>query len=207
MLRDLKSDKITNIQFPKHGALKPHARLSREQVLEIFRVRVAAPSAVRIAACYGISEKAIRDIWTARTWSRETSHLDPTRTVELKHIGRPKGCIDSKPRKRRGGAKQNMLPQGESHTQSGTSKTRPTPPSGCFTEQAPTETVSCSVQTSPSDIKVCFHDDATISSSSGEIAVGSAQRTSTAASVDDLLYDWSEEFWSRSPYHDPFFSV
>ncbi len=41
-----------------------------------------------------ISEKAVQDIWKARTWSRETCHLEPTRTVELKQIGRPKGCKD-----------------------------------------------------------------------------------------------------------------
>ncbi len=76
--------------------------------MAIFRVRGSAPSAVSIAAYFDISEKAVRDIWTARTWSRETSYLDPTRTVKLKQIGRPKGCRDSKPRKTRADSKRTV---------------------------------------------------------------------------------------------------
>ena len=49
----------------------------------------------------GVSEKAVRDIWKGRTWSRETCHLDITRTVVPKKVGRPIGCRDQKQRKTR----------------------------------------------------------------------------------------------------------
>ncbi len=49
-----------------------------------------------------VSEKTVRDIWTGRTWSRETWHLDTSRNLQLKQLGRPKGCRDSQPRKQRG---------------------------------------------------------------------------------------------------------
>ncbi len=86
----------SNLRAPKLPA-----KLTREQAVGIFSVRGSAPSAAKIATCFGISEKAVRDIWKARTWSRETCHLEPTRTVELKQIGRPKGCKDRTPRKKR----------------------------------------------------------------------------------------------------------
>ena len=67
--------------------IKPHAVLTRECVIEIYRYKienVEVVSAVGRHACilaakYGVSEKTIRDIWTARTWSEETSILDPKR--------------------------------------------------------------------------------------------------------------------------------
>ena len=51
---------------------------------------------------YGVSEKAIRDVWTARTWAKETWHLEPLRALALKQTGRPKGRRDSKPRLKNG---------------------------------------------------------------------------------------------------------
>jgi hypothetical protein len=80
---------------------KPRARLTQDQAVEIFQMKSSAPSAVKIAVLYGVSEKTIRDIWTGRTWSRETCHLDTARTVVLKPVGRPKGRRDQKPRKKR----------------------------------------------------------------------------------------------------------
>ena len=81
--------------------LKPRAVLNEQQAVEIFHVKLAAscPSAVRIAALFGISEKAVRDIWKGRTWSRETHHLDPARPMQIKKAcGRPRGAKDSRPR-------------------------------------------------------------------------------------------------------------
>ncbi len=54
---------------------------------------------------FGVSPKTIRDIWVGRTWYRETFHLDPSRTDAHerlgRHIGRPKGVKDSRPRRRK----------------------------------------------------------------------------------------------------------
>jgi hypothetical protein len=80
---------------------KPRARLTQDQAVDIFKKKSSALTAQNIAVTYGISEKAIRDIWTGRTWSRETCHLDTARIVVQKQIGRPKGCRDQKPRKKR----------------------------------------------------------------------------------------------------------
>jgi hypothetical protein len=177
-----------------HRVLKPHARLTEEEVLEIFRIRAAAPSAVKIAACYGISEKAVRDIWTARTWSRETSHLDPTRNVEPKQIGRPKGRTDSKPRKRRVDAKWTA-PRVDSRSLGGALEI------GKFQGDRVAEQEldnSFCKKINPSNIKVVLpaSDDsrpAFVCSSRG-------------ASVDDQLYEWDEKFWTSSTNHDPFYN-
>jgi hypothetical protein len=56
-------------------------------------------SATKLAGKYGVSEKAIRDIWQGRTWDRETWHLDTTRPRIEKQRGRPRGSKDRKPRK------------------------------------------------------------------------------------------------------------
>jgi hypothetical protein len=80
---------------------KPNARLTQHQAIDIFKMKSSALTAVKIAVSYGVSEKAVRDIWKGRTWSRETRHLDNTRTVVLKKVGRPIGRRDQKPRKKR----------------------------------------------------------------------------------------------------------
>ena len=71
--------------------IKPRAVLTREIALDIYRYKIengeAVASAVGRHACmlagtYGVSEKTIRDVWTARTWSEETCILDPTRGMK-----------------------------------------------------------------------------------------------------------------------------
>ena len=81
---------------------KPRARLSEAQVILIFQAKDSSPTtATDIAKVYGVSEKAIRDIWKGRTWSRETWHLDTSRPLPLKLTGRPKGSRDQRPRTKR----------------------------------------------------------------------------------------------------------
>ena len=58
-------------------------------------------TATKLSVMYGVSEKAVRDIWTGRTWAKETWHLDMTRTLSNKRTGRPKGSKDTIPRHRR----------------------------------------------------------------------------------------------------------
>ena len=86
--------------FPEATA-KPRARLTVNDVLNIFRCKQSSMQATTVANMYGMSEKAIRDIWTARTWARETWHLEPSRTLVLKQAGRPRGSTDSRPRQKK----------------------------------------------------------------------------------------------------------
>ena len=89
---------------------KPRAILTSEKAVEIFSRSLPStgsssaekPHATSVAREYGISEKTVRDIWTGRTWSNETLHLDPQRPArEAKPTGRPLGKKDSAPRKRK----------------------------------------------------------------------------------------------------------
>ena len=88
---------------------KPHAILTSEQAIAIFLLKKYSvesgrnrPCASRIARGYGISEKAVRDIWKGRTWCKETSRFEPTRPPhDVRPVGRPKGRKDSAPRSSR----------------------------------------------------------------------------------------------------------
>ena len=89
---------------------KPRAILTSEKAVEIFSRSLTStvsssaerPHATSVAREYGVSEKTVRDIWTGRTWSNETRHLDPHRPPrEAKPTGRPRGRQDSTPRKRK----------------------------------------------------------------------------------------------------------
>ncbi len=94
-----------------NSALKTRAKLSVDQVIEIFNSKgTATISAANVARQYGISEKTVRDIWKGRTWCGETWHLDTTRVVHTKPIGRPKGCKDSKPRKPKSDSADDLAP-------------------------------------------------------------------------------------------------
>ena len=87
-------------RLPK-STTEPHALLTVSDVIDIFSRKQSTIQATRVANMYGVSEKAIRDIWTARTWARETWHLEPTRTLVLKQAGRPRGSTDSRPRQKK----------------------------------------------------------------------------------------------------------
>ncbi len=80
--------------------LRTRAKLSSAQVIQIFQIRQTLPiePAAKVANIFGVSEKTVRDIWKGRTWINETWHLDTSRVVVQKNIGRPKGARDSKPR-------------------------------------------------------------------------------------------------------------
>mmetsp|Transcript_68454 Transcript_68454/g.182608 ORF Transcript_68454/g.182608 Transcript_68454/m.182608 type:complete len:132 (-) Transcript_68454:301-696(-) len=54
-------------------------KLTVAQVREIYAFKVrpgTQPSSVKIGEMYGISDKAVRDIWIGRTWLSETVILD-----------------------------------------------------------------------------------------------------------------------------------
>ena len=80
---------------------KTRAKLTEADALDIFHCKAHLMSAASMSKKYGVSEKAVRDIWTGRTWSKETWHLDASRSKPLKKMGRPVGRQDTKPRKSR----------------------------------------------------------------------------------------------------------
>ena len=80
---------------------KRRAKLTESDVISIFQAKATRIQATMVGRSYGVSEKAIRDIWSGRTWAKETWHLSPSRTLIVKQTGRPKGSRDSRPRKKR----------------------------------------------------------------------------------------------------------
>ena len=87
---------------------KRRAILSEAQAIQIFQIKLTAdksmhkyPSSVHIGSIFGISEKAVRDIWTGRSWARLTRHLDPRRNVLInkprKEHREPKNFISRQP--------------------------------------------------------------------------------------------------------------
>jgi hypothetical protein len=112
-------------QLPQQDHLarcpKPRAVLTSRQAVDIFRLSLRAdhmpahhdraqssiysivrPSSSAVARQYGLSEKAVRDIWTGRTWSDHTHHLAPLRIPRAaRPTGRPPGSLDRGPRQRR----------------------------------------------------------------------------------------------------------
>ena len=95
---------------PAHFQSSPHqetklpkmrAKLTEADALNIYHRKSSFTSASAIAKLYGVSEKAVRDIWTGRTWSKETWHLDESRPFPTKKMGRPFGRKDAQPRKLR----------------------------------------------------------------------------------------------------------
>ena len=69
-------------------ACKTRAILTAEQAIDIFKIKISGPAAIRqqlspskVARAFGVNEKTVRDIWKGRTWFRETMHLDPARVI------------------------------------------------------------------------------------------------------------------------------
>ena len=100
----------TEDQKSRSCPAKPRAVLTKSEVIAIFQSKLTHSPATKVARLYGVSEKAIRDIWTARTWAAETWHLDPSRALVVKTSGRPIGSRDSKPRKPRQASKDCFSP-------------------------------------------------------------------------------------------------
>jgi hypothetical protein len=81
-----------------------NAKLTAQQAVEIYRLKDVTSNAKKktslLVKHFGVSRKAIRDIWRGRTWGQETQHLDADgKPVVSKPIGRPKGAKDKKPRR------------------------------------------------------------------------------------------------------------
>ncbi len=91
-------------------ACKTRAILTDEQAVRIYQIKLDSPGrtppspaafahaldsrARAVARAFGVSDKAIRDIWKGRTWFRETMHLhpaNPAAPAARRLPGRPKG--------------------------------------------------------------------------------------------------------------------
>jgi hypothetical protein len=92
--------------------IKRHGRaiLTNEQAQAIFRHKPTASTKDRskasvLSRIYGVSIKAVRDIWVGRTWYRATFHMDHSKPFSPERLekkaGRPSGCKDSVPRARK----------------------------------------------------------------------------------------------------------
>ena len=87
---------------PHKDLSKSRAKLTESDALNIYHCKGRITNAVALSKLFGVSEKTVRDIWTGRTWSRETWHLDESRPFPTKKMGRPFGRKDAHPRKPRG---------------------------------------------------------------------------------------------------------
>mmetsp|Transcript_13597 Transcript_13597/g.37632 ORF Transcript_13597/g.37632 Transcript_13597/m.37632 type:complete len:230 (-) Transcript_13597:56-745(-) len=88
--------------------------LTKKDAVEIFLLKDEDNShaaSVVIAAKYNVSPKAIRDIWSGRSWLKATEKLwNKSDLPKHNPVGRPKGKKDSKPRQLKpcGDRKQHM---------------------------------------------------------------------------------------------------
>ena len=185
------------------SASKPRAKLSEAQALTVFQARASASTATKVAVIYGVSEKAVRDIWTGRTWSRETWHLDTSRPLRLKTPGRPKGCRDTKPRMKRANCRDELSASTGSTAQV---------PSGSDIHGVTAHALEQDASDVPLNHRACWMArlaQRTVSAACFEYAVHQPRAgwwtTSTLrhASVDEQLREW-DEFWRSSTSVDPF---
>ena len=121
-------------------------KIAMADAIEIFKLKGPSSSATSVGKAYGVSEKAIRDIWKGRTWAKETWHLDMARPWHFKRMGRPTGSKDKNPRKK--GAAQRAVPllatRGSLHSvksvgQYGTTEPCQSPYLPCIQSDTPTQ--------------------------------------------------------------------
>ena len=83
----------------RHTAAKHRRRLTESQVQSIYLAKKPGIRATKIAGSFGVNEKTVRDIWSGRTWAKETLHVrhrdcessgSPSRIFERKQ---PKGVV------------------------------------------------------------------------------------------------------------------
>jgi hypothetical protein len=93
--------------FSESAEIRPRIVLTNQQARDIFQLKSGHgfaslhSASIRLASKYGVSSKAIRDIWKGRSWLEATFDLWNVEDRPAKRIiGRPKGKKDSKPRLR-----------------------------------------------------------------------------------------------------------
>ena len=77
--------------------------LNAKMAVFLYKSKTTNPklSSSELSKLTGLNEKTIRDVWSARTWAKETWHLDPRRWHRAERIrgpGRPVGSKDKQPR-------------------------------------------------------------------------------------------------------------
>ena len=77
----------STVQSKRRELKAPHSKaraiLTAEQAVKIYEIKLANHTATKsqilspgkVARAFGVSEKAVRDIWNGRTWLRETTRL------------------------------------------------------------------------------------------------------------------------------------
>ena len=167
-------------------------KLTAEDALDIFRVKESMISASNLSKKYGVTEKAVRDIWTGRTWLRETSCLDASRSLQPKKMGRPLGRKDAKPRKQR----IARLPHPSHETTDSFSLYRSEAGSNLQALHSLEEKAECSILMS-----LCNFNAASAVKSAAAIDHIVVKRDE---SIDDMLFRW--DLWSKIDrgFQDPF---
>jgi hypothetical protein len=101
------STPVDQTLFCESAEVRPRIVLTNQQAREIFQLKSGHgfaslhAASIRLASKYGVSSKAIRDIWKGRSWLEATFDLWNVEDRPAKRIiGRPKGKKDSKPRLR-----------------------------------------------------------------------------------------------------------
>jgi hypothetical protein len=107
--------------------LRTRARLTKSQVICIFQQKDKSHSANMLANCYGVSEKAIRDIWKGRTWFRETSQVDAARSLQVKNESQRSGFTDKDRGKKRTISRASLLKQQKCDSSKGTGEAQTKP--------------------------------------------------------------------------------
>jgi hypothetical protein len=171
---------------------KPRARLTEAQVVTIFQAKASSPSAASVATVFGVCEKAVRDIWTGRTWSRETQHLDNSQHDPRLLKGRSKGCRDRQPRKNDADDDELSAPIA----------VRPSP-----RVRSPKEfciAAHALKRETPQILDQHVHGRISDSTTRFESTSDWPCAAGRHASVDDQLHDW-DGFWTASSTADPFY--
>ena len=152
---------------------RKRAKLTTNDAVKIFQS--SSMPAAKVANIFGVSAKAVRDIWRGRTWAKETWHMSKTRLPPNTQIGRPRGSRDSKPRRTR-----------LFH--------RLTPSSYAAATEFPS---SCTVQ-ELHQISIQAKFDGYDLSEPKNQAGNSDSNTQIlihAATIDDQLFDWEQHAW------------
>ena len=75
---------------------RPKIVLNSEQAIEIYKMKPFADSSTQIkirgqsipiAKTFGVSPKAIRDIWSVKTWAKATEHLRVQKNADKNACG------------------------------------------------------------------------------------------------------------------------
>jgi hypothetical protein len=184
--------------------LKSRATLTEAQVLTIFRMKETAISTSCLAKHFGVHVKTVRDIWSGRTWSRETWHLDPERIVRPKNVGRPKGRKDSRPRKRQSkirGSVSNMTDLYSDIRSTALEIGMHRYSTQQFQQQPYNARPVLQYHTNQHTTRAVFQANVSIDSSQPSYSGGNR-----APSIDDQIHDWSYKLWifSKPSDVDPF---